>query len=173
LRFCYRPKRAGYPAPYSTRAGRFGAFFENSYSSEEIYMKHSTVIISDNKNPSIVFGVHGGTGTLLWKRLATGSHLHGDWDGFEWVALEPGDRVGKHTHTHTEEIFYFLAGTGLVMMDGVEQRVRPGDLVVTPLNSWQSVINDGRENLEYIVIEVFPPAISQKLPSRRPTDEKE
>jgi mannose-6-phosphate isomerase-like protein (cupin superfamily) len=58
-------------------------------------------------------------------------------------------------------------------MDGVERRVGPGDLVVTPLNSWQSVINDGSENLEYIVIEVFPPAISEKLPPRRPTDEKE
>jgi len=136
-------------------------------------MKHSTVILSDSKNPSIVFGVHGGTGTLFWKRLATGSHLHGDWDCFEWVALGPGDRVGKHTHTHTGEIFYFLHGTGLVTMDGVQRRVGPGDLVVTPLNSWQSVINDGSENLEYIVIEVFPPAISEKLPPRRPTDEKE
>ena len=136
-------------------------------------MKHSTVILSDRKNPSTVFGVHGGTGTLLWKRLATGSHLQADWDGFEWVALGPGDRVGKHTHTHTEEIFYFLSGTGLVTMDGDERRVGPGDLVVTPLNSWQSVINDGSEQLEYIVIEVFPPAISGKLPRRRATDELE
>jgi mannose-6-phosphate isomerase-like protein (cupin superfamily) len=81
--------------------------------------------------------------------------------------------VGKHTHTHTEEIFYFLSGTGLVTMDGDERRVGPGDLVVTPLNSWQSVINDGSEQLEYIVIEVFPPAISGKLPRRRATDELE
>ena len=136
-------------------------------------MKYSTVILSDTKNPSTVFGIHGGTGTLLWKRLATGSHLQADWDGFEWVALAPGDRVGKHTHTHTEGIFYFLSGTGLVTMDGDERRVGPGDLVVTPLNSWQSVINDGSEQLEYIVIEVFPPAISGKLPRRRPTDELE
>jgi hypothetical protein len=49
----------------------------------------------------------------------------------------------------------------------------PGDLVVTPLNSWQSVINDGSEPLEYIVIEAFPPAISGRLPRRRPADELE
>jgi mannose-6-phosphate isomerase-like protein (cupin superfamily) len=102
-----------------------GSFRDRSLSPDQPTMKsmkHSTVILSDNKNPSTVFGVHGGTGTLLWKRLATGSHLQADWDGFEWLALGPGDRMGKHTHTHTEEIFCFLSGTGLVTMDRDERR---------------------------------------------------
>jgi mannose-6-phosphate isomerase-like protein (cupin superfamily) len=136
-------------------------------------MKHSTVILSDNRNPSTVFGVHGGAGVLLWKRLATGSHLHGDWDGFEWVLLGPGDSAGKHTHTHTEEIYYILRGTGLVTVDDVQRRVSQGDVVVTPLNSRQSVTNDRSEDLAFIVVEVFPPEISRKLPPRRPTDEND
>jgi len=133
----------------------------------------NTIIVSDIAHPSTVFGVHGGDGRLYWKRLATGSHLHAPWEGFEWVALGPGDAVGKHTHSHTEEVFYFLAGSGVVGVDGQEWRVREGEVVLTPLNSWQTVRNDGERDLEYLVIEVFPPAISTLLPPRIPSDETE
>lgn len=134
-------------------------------------METNTIIVSDSDNPTTVFGVHGGDGTLLWKRMSTGSHLHADWDGFEWVALRPGDRAGLHTHAHTEELFYFISGTGRVVLDGNEYRVESGSVVLTPLGSTHSVENDGNEDLAYIVVEVFPPSISGALPPRRPTDE--
>jgi mannose-6-phosphate isomerase-like protein (cupin superfamily) len=135
-------------------------------------MTHNNVIVSTIDSPAEILGVHGGSGSLFWKRLATGSHLYGDWEGFEWVALPPGDSVGRHTHTHTEEVFYFLSGTGLVTVDGEERRVGPADVVVTPLNSWQRVVNDGEEDLAYLVIEVFPPEISKRWPARQPTDDR-
>jgi len=131
-----------------------------------------SVIVGDASGPAKVMGVHGGAGVLLWKRLSTGSHLYGDWDGFEWVALEPGARAGRHVHSHTEEIWYFLKGTGVIELDGVRHEVAPGSLVLTPLNSEHAAWNTGSERLDYIVIEVFPPAISERLPPRRPTEEQ-
>lgn len=130
-----------------------------------------TVIITTKNDPGRVLGVHGGKGELLWKRLATGSHLYAKWEGFEWVALEPGGRVGKHTHTHTEEVFYFLTGRGELILDGDLYQVQPGDACITPLGSWHSVLNTSTEQMSYIVVEVFPPVISDALPARRPTDE--
>ncbi|MEO3798761.1 cupin domain-containing protein [Nonomuraea sp. B1E8] len=132
----------------------------------------SSVIVGDADAPATVMGVHGGAGALLWKRLATGSHLHGDWDGIEWVALEPGARAGLHVHSHTEEIWYFLKGTGVIELDGETHEVAPGTLVLTPHHSSHAAWNTGDERLDYVVIEVFPPAISRALPPRRPTEER-
>lgn len=131
----------------------------------------STVITGHTRNAGAVLGVHGGDGIMHWVRLATGSHLYGNWDGIEWVGFEPGGRAGLHTHSHTEEIWYILAGTGHVELDGVGYDVEPGSIVVTPLHSKHSMQNTGTGRLEYVVIEVFPPEINTKLPPRRPTDE--
>ena len=133
----------------------------------------ATVITGHTSNSGSVLGVHGGDGAMQWVRLATGSHLFGDWDGVEWVAFGPGGRAGLHTHSHTEEIWYILEGQGHVELDGVGYDVEPGCLVVTPLHSRHSMRNSGPGRLAYIVIEVFPPEISERLPSRRPTDERE
>lgn len=129
-----------------------------------------TAILTPWAEPSSVLGVHGGDGVLKWRRLMTGSHTWSDWDGFEWVALVPGAEAGMHLHAHTEELFYFLAGTGVVILDGVEHQVGVGDLVLTPLGSRHAVINTGNVDLEYIVVEVFPPAISKALPPRVPSE---
>lgn len=130
-----------------------------------------SVIFGDISSPGRVLGVHGGAGAMWWVRLATGAHLYGDWDGFEWVALEPGARAGLHTHSHTEEIWFFLEGTGTIELNGKTYEVAPGSIVLTPLNSQHAAWNTGDERLGYIVIEVFPPEISSKLPPRRPTEE--
>ncbi|MEO3858817.1 cupin domain-containing protein [Acrocarpospora sp. B8E8] len=131
----------------------------------------SSVIVGDTRSPGRVLGVHGGAGGMHWLRIATGSHLYGEWDGFEWVGFEPGARAGRHVHSHTEEIWFFLRGTGVVELDGVRHDVGPGSLVLTPHHSSHSVHNTGEERLDFMVIEVFPPAISGALPPRRPTEE--
>lgn len=131
-----------------------------------------SVIASDTQYPGTVMGVHGGAGAMLWKRLATGAHLYGDWDGVEWVSLAPGARAGLHTHSHTEEIWFFLRGIAVIELDGARHDVGPGSLVLTPLHSSHASWNTGDEPLEYVVIEVFPPEISNALPRRTPTEEE-
>ncbi|WP_280401414.1 cupin domain-containing protein [Nocardia carnea] len=130
-----------------------------------------SVISGHTGNAGKVMGVHGGEGAMLWTRFATGAHLYGDWDGIEWVAFEPGGRAGLHTHSHTEEIWFILRGTAEIELDGEKYSVEPGSIVVTPLHSRHALWNTGGERIEYIVIEVFPPEISEKLPVRRPTEE--
>lgn len=130
-----------------------------------------SVITGHTDNAGKVMGVHGGDGVMYWTRFATGSHLYGDWDGIEWVAFDPGGRAGLHTHSHTEEIWFILQGTADIELDGQRYHVEPGSIVITPLHSQHALWNTGGERVEYIVIEVFPPEISSKLPPRRPTEE--
>jgi len=132
----------------------------------------STVITGHTRNAGSVLGVHGGSGAMRWVRVATGSHLHADWDGVEWVAFQPGGRAGLHTHSHTEEIWYFLRGNAEIELDGERYQVSPGSIVLTPLRSRHALWNTGDEQVEYVVIEVFPPDIAGALPPRRPTDEE-
>lgn len=131
----------------------------------------STVITAHTDNAGQVLGVHGGDGAMSWLRAATGSHLFADWDGVEWVGFDPGGRAGLHTHTHTEEIWFFLRGTAVIELDGERHDVSPGSIVLTPLHSRHALWNTGDDRVEYVVIEVFPPEISNALPRRRPTDE--
>lgn len=130
-----------------------------------------TAIVTPWAEPSRVLSAHGGDGVLKWRRLASGCHVWSDMEGFEWVALVPGARAGMHQHTHTEELFYFVSGNGVVTLDGSEFEVSPGDVVLTPLMSKHAVVNTGDTDLEYVVIEVFPPVISGVLPPQRPAEE--
>jgi mannose-6-phosphate isomerase-like protein (cupin superfamily) len=131
----------------------------------------STVITGHRDNLGQVHGVHGGQGAMGWVRLATGAHLHGDWDGIELVTFPPGTHAGLHKHTHTEEIWYFLTGHARVELDGESFDATPGTLVLTPLNSTHGMWNIGDDEVSYLVIEVFPPAITALLPTRRPSEE--
>lgn len=131
----------------------------------------ATVVTHHVDHAGEVSGVHGGAGTMRWLRAATGAHLFSDWDGVEWVSFEPGGRAGLHTHSHTEEMWFFTRGTGVVELDGHRQQVEAGSIVLTPLHSRHAAWNTGSEPLQYVVIEVFPPSIRDALPARRPTDE--
>ncbi len=101
-------------------------------------MAADSVIINSSDGPAEIVGVHGGTGPMFWKRLATGGMLHGDWESFEYCRVPPGSTIGEHVHSRTEEIYYIVAGRGEMSVDDARREVGPGDLIVTPLNGMRS-----------------------------------
>jgi mannose-6-phosphate isomerase-like protein (cupin superfamily) len=133
----------------------------------------SPLVVSDTGSPSQIIGIHGGRGVIRWKRFVTGLMLHAHWDSFEHNRLEPGAAVGEHVHTRTEEIYYVVAGRGLMRLNAmgqdIAQEVGPGDLIMTPLNGRHSIENIGSEELEFIVVEALPPEIVERLPSYSPS----
>ncbi len=128
----------------------------------------SPIIISDTKAPSVILGLHGGSGELGWKRFVTGLMMHGHWDSFEHNTLKPGGVIGEHIHTRTEEIYFIVRGTGLMHYNGELHSVRAGDLIMTPLNGRHGIDNVGDVDLEFIVVEALPPSIVQLLPTYSP-----
>ena len=105
------------------------------------------------------------------KRLATGGMLHGDWESFEYCRVPPGSVIGEHVHSRTEEIYYIVTGRGEMRMNDARREVGPGDLIVTPLNGKHGIANIGDEDLEFLVVEVLPPAITAVLPALSPVAE--
>lgn len=130
----------------------------------------SPLVLSNTGLPSAMHGLHGGRGVNEWKRFVTGLMLHADWDSFEHNRLEVGGLIGEHIHSRTEEIYFIVSGKGLMRLNGEENEVGPGDLIMTPLNGRHSIENIGNEKLEFVVVEALPPSIVERLPGYRPTE---
>jgi mannose-6-phosphate isomerase-like protein (cupin superfamily) len=127
-----------------------------------------TVMIATTDSPVRIEGVHGGTGEIEWKCFARLHMLHSDMCGFEHARLGPGLAVGAHTHSRTDEIYFIVSGTGEMQVDDDTRTVGRGDLILAPQGTTHALRNTGDASLDFIVIEVFPPAVRAVLPAFSP-----
>lgn len=58
------------------------------------------------------------------------------------VTLNSGSRMKYHSHERRDEVWNFIAGTGKVILDGVEKTVRAGDVIKIPCGCCHTVIAD-------------------------------
>jgi quercetin dioxygenase-like cupin family protein len=63
--------------------------------------------------------------------------------------LHPGARHSPHTHD-TEEAVVFLAGRGVVKIDGKPYEIGPGDAIWIPPSVIHSTENTGSEELQFV-----------------------
>ena len=68
------------------------------------------------------------------------------------VTLNRGSRMRYHSHHFRDEVWHFIAGTGRVIIDGVEKVVRAGDVIKIPCNVKHTVIAD--EPLKIIEVQL-------------------
>ncbi|KRL44296.1 sugar phosphate nucleotidyltransferase [Lacticaseibacillus manihotivorans] len=66
------------------------------------------------------------------------------------VSLHPGHHMNYHSHTHRDEVWTVLAGTGWTVLDGAVRAIRPGDVIQLPAGARHTIIAD----TELRVIEV-------------------
>ncbi len=66
------------------------------------------------------------------------------------VTLNPGHRMNYHSHEHRDEIWNVLSGTGRVIVDGYEQRVKAGDVITMAAGCKHTIVADS----ELKVIEI-------------------
>ena len=62
--------------------------------------------------------------------------------------IEPGDQLKVHRHT-PPELYYLLAGEGIVTIDGVEYPVTAGTAVFIPGNAVHGIRNTGATLLRF------------------------
>ena len=97
--------------------------------------------------------IHEGEGTIL-RRLFFREHsqLGVRFDVWE---LPPGASEGCHTHDGTdalEEIYYVLAGQGLMRIAAEEVALAPGDAVLVPPGVDHGLFNTGPEPLRLVLL---------------------
>lgn len=58
-----------------------------------------------------------------------------------WTVLPPGARHERHRHSHADEFFIVLAGSGQVYTDDGVQPAGEGDVIFTPRTHWHGFNN--------------------------------
>ena len=61
--------------------------------------------------------------------------------------LNPGKSTRGHSHAGQEEVYFFVQGTGVMIVDDEKFRVASGDIILVPDGAFHRVINDGEMHL--------------------------
>lgn len=69
------------------------------------------------------------------------------------ATLKPGHRMNYHSHEHRDEIWNVIQGTGKTIVDGMEQPIKPGDVVTMAAGTKHTVIA-GDEGLQLIEVQL-------------------
>jgi mannose-6-phosphate isomerase-like protein (cupin superfamily) len=96
--------------------------------------------------------MRGGTGSVEIRHVFRREELGGGARLFARLSLPPGSSIGHHVHDAEEEVFYILAGRGVVTEDGVATEVGPGDAVLTGGGGGHALENRGTEPLELMAV---------------------
>ncbi len=97
---------------------------------------------------------HEGKGKIEFCRLFTQEDFQTKCDFVDYAKLPPNTSIGLHKHGDNEEMYFVLAGTGLMRVDGEEFRVSKGDIIPNKIGGSHGLQNDGGESLEILVFQV-------------------
>lgn len=65
------------------------------------------------------------------------------------MTIPPGASIGEHDHVNEIEYYVILEGEGIVVDDGKDVKVGPGDVVATGDGASHSIRNEGRTPLRF------------------------
>jgi mannose-6-phosphate isomerase-like protein (cupin superfamily) len=72
------------------------------------------------------------------------------------MSIPPGGEVGAETHIYTEQILFFLSGTGKAILNGKESPISAGDVVVVTPGTQHNFINTGTDPLKIYTVYAPP-----------------
>lgn len=111
-----------------------------------------------------VKGLHGGKGTVQYRRALSPEVFLTNWAYIDHLVLLPGASVGRHKHEGVEEVYYVIRGEGSVEVvppavpgERVEKEtalIGEGDAIPLLLNEAHSFVSRGDQDLELLVIGV-------------------
>jgi mannose-6-phosphate isomerase-like protein (cupin superfamily) len=107
---------------------------------------------SKSKRMEIKQNMRGGKGDIEITHITNNEILGKNCRLFAQITVKPGDSIGEHQHINEREVFYFIQGKGIVIDNGKEAEIGPGDVMVTPDQSSHSVINTGDEDLVFMAL---------------------
>jgi mannose-1-phosphate guanylyltransferase len=58
------------------------------------------------------------------------------------VSLKPKEHMNYHSHEHRDEVWTVISGNGRTIVDGMEQLVRPGDVITMQRGCRHTIIAD-------------------------------
>jgi mannose-6-phosphate isomerase-like protein (cupin superfamily) len=72
------------------------------------------------------------------------------------MEIPPGGDIGEETHEKVEQTLFFLSGVAKAVLNGKEQALTAGDVLVVTPGTKHNVINTGSEPLELYTVYAPP-----------------
>jgi mannose-6-phosphate isomerase-like protein (cupin superfamily) len=66
------------------------------------------------------------------------------------ATLAPGQQTQRHYHADSEELYYLVAGEGMMEIDGERSAVGPGDAILIPPGAWHQITATGGSELRFL-----------------------
>ncbi len=93
-----------------------------------------------------VFTAHGNSTKQVF---INGDDTQTDLTQFAYGKMDPGIFTGLHSHATMEEVFYFIKGSGIFTVSGIEYTVTAGSFVRVPAATQHALLATGEDVLEF------------------------
>lgn len=97
---------------------------------------------------------HHGQGTIDFVRPFSASDFQSPLNFIDYVEIPPGHSIGYHPHSNNEEIYFIVAGSGLMTVNSTSQHVRAGDIIVNKVDWSHGIENNSDGVLKILVWEI-------------------
>lgn len=77
------------------------------------------------------------------------------------ITLKAGKNISYQLHHHRSEVWTFVEGEGIFVLDGKEQKVKAGDTVVIPVEHWHAI--KALTELTFIEVQSGNPLIEEDI----------
>lgn len=91
-------------------------------------------------------------GTAFVKRLVRVEEKNGRLQTFNYAWIKKGGQLESHAHPDGIEYYYFLSGSGKMLLDKDWLDVNSGDFVIVPPKTTHSLKNPHNEDLKFLTI---------------------
>lgn len=66
------------------------------------------------------------------------------------MSIPPGGEIGEEVHDDTDQVLYFVQGSGKAVLEGEEKEVKKDDIVLVHQGTKHNFVNNGQEDLKII-----------------------